>query len=171
MYSAGISPINHNMTIYPQNHIQYNTHCPDKSSSTISFSPTLLPPQIQETQMQLSSKFYPTPAHQQLHFPEMNYTNNKDRDQHIQIMTSNSEEEKEDTQKNNKNKWQRIRSTKREKIFQSTHNHPKRHGDKQSIRPSNSTTRNLKQRSRHNSKNTQTATNICTWSTKLLRSD
>jgi hypothetical protein len=57
----------------------------------------------------------------------------------------------------------------KEKKFQSTQNHPKIHRDKQSIGPSNSTTRNLKQRNRHNCKNTQTAANICTWSTKLLR--
>jgi hypothetical protein len=113
MYSAGILPVNCNMTINPQNHIQYNTHWPDINSSTISFSPTLLPAQIQETQMQLSSNFYPTPAHQQLQFLEINYINNKDRGQHIQNITSSSEEEKEET---HNNKWQRTRSTKRKKI-------------------------------------------------------
>jgi hypothetical protein len=47
------------MTINPQNRIQHNTHWPDINSSTISFLPTILPPQIQETQMQLSSKLLP----------------------------------------------------------------------------------------------------------------
>jgi hypothetical protein len=67
--------------------------------------------------MQLSFNFYPTPAHQQLQFPEMNHTNNKDRGQHNQKMISSSEEEEEETKKNYNNKWQGIRSTKREKIF------------------------------------------------------
>jgi hypothetical protein len=84
MYSAAISPVNSNMTITPQNHIQYNTHWPNINSSTISFSPTILPPQIQETQMQLSSNFYLAPARQELQIPGKNYTNNKDRGQHIQ---------------------------------------------------------------------------------------
>jgi hypothetical protein len=93
------------MTINPQNHVQYNTHWPAINSSTISFSKTILPPQIQETQMQLPSNFYPTPAHQQLQFSKNELYKNKDRGQHIQKMTSSSEEENEETQKNNTNNW------------------------------------------------------------------
>jgi hypothetical protein len=102
--------------------------------------------------MQLSSNFYPTPAHQQLIFPEINYTNNKDRGQRVtKKNTSSSEEEEEETQKNNNNKWQESEAQR-----ETFSNHPKRHRDKQSIRLSNSTTRNLKQQNPHNSKNTQT---------------
>jgi hypothetical protein len=46
---------------------------------------------------------------------DINYSDNADRGQHIQKMTSSSEDE--ETQQNTNNKWQTIQSTKRKKLL------------------------------------------------------
>jgi hypothetical protein len=92
-----------------------NTYRQNRNSPT--FPPLLTATPLQTQVMQMYSPFNHCvpPIHQQMDLSDINYSDNADRGQHIQKMTSSSEDE--ETQPNINNKCQTVRSTKRKKLL------------------------------------------------------
>jgi hypothetical protein len=120
MYAANTPSDPNNAICNPQNHIHYNNNWPQITPITsppTTFPPILPPPQIQNPQMQPSLLFYHPPILQPPQHTNPNNPTNNNRGQHIQKMTSSSEDDENNIQYNSNSDWQRIRSTKRKRIL------------------------------------------------------
>jgi hypothetical protein len=89
-----------------QNPNPVNTYGQFRNPPTLPPLPTATPLQTHDMQKYSPLNLSVPPSHQQTDLSDINYPDNTDRGQHIQKMSSSSEDE--EIQPNNNNKWQTV---------------------------------------------------------------